>query len=71
MKNRRQSQRRPTDQAMFHLPVPFQEVVEEHILERIGLGEEVQLPYVRNVLRMLVDTWNRTKGDLWAGEVCW
>ena len=58
MKNRRQSQRRPTDQAMFHLPVPFQEVVEEHILERIGLGEEVQLPYVRNVLRMLVDTWN-------------
>jgi hypothetical protein len=42
----------------IHLPLPLQMVVEDMVMERIGLGEEVTVQYVKSTLVMCCEMWN-------------
>lgn len=45
-------------EARTHLPMPLQEVVDELVLQRIELGEEVNMAYVKNTIHFAVEIWN-------------
>ena len=42
-----------------HLPVPLQAAVEDLVTERLDLGEEVSMSYVKNVLDQGIAVWNQ------------
>ena len=42
----------------IHLRLPLQMVVEDMVMERIGLGEEVTVQYVKSTLVMCCEMWN-------------
>lgn len=43
----------------IHLPPPLQAAVEDMVVERLDLGEEVTMSYVKRVLDQGVTMWNR------------
>ena len=42
----------------FHLPTPLQTAIEDALCERLDLGEEVQMPFVKNLPQSMVEVWN-------------
>lgn len=48
----------------IHLPVPLQNVVEEMVMTRIGLGEEMNFHYVKNVIVFATELWNSVVGPM-------
>ena len=56
------SYRRPNSDSnlgeLIHLPAPLQAAIEDMVTERLDLGEEVSMTYVRNVLEQGMTVWN-------------
>ena len=42
----------------LHLPAPLQAVIDEMVVERLDLGEEVQIPFVKSCMLLAMETWN-------------
>lgn len=43
---------------LFHLPAPLQAVIDDTVSERILMGEEVQMIFVKNVMQVAISLWN-------------
>ena len=46
------------DAEFIHLPVPLQSAVEDLVVQRLELGEEVTVGYVKKVLLSSMSMWN-------------
>ena len=42
----------------IHMPVPLQTVVEDMLMDRILLGEEINMQYAKHVLIFCTELWN-------------
>lgn len=58
MKSMKHSIAKPTETEQIHMPLPLQTVVEDLLMERIVLGEEVNMQYAKNLLVFCTELWN-------------
>ena len=47
-----------------HLPPPLEEAIESMLVERIGLGEEVTMHFVKNTILFAISIWNECIGEV-------
>ena len=47
-----------------HIPYPLQVCIEDMVMERIVLGEEVTMQFVANTMSFAIDLWNESVGTM-------
>ena len=54
----------PSSVQQIHMPLPLQTVVEDLVMDRIVLGEEVTIQYVKSVIIFATELWNEVVGSM-------
>ena len=54
----------PSSVEQIHLPLPLQTVVEDLVMDRIVIGEEVTIQYVKSVIVFASELWNEVVGSM-------
>ena len=66
MDTMKHSVHKPSETSQLHLPLPLQTVIEDMIMERICIGEEVSMHYAKDALAFGCEIWNQVVGSMRA-----